>query len=80
MIPMNKFIKTSFILIIVFLTFSLIGCQEEPAVADEYTVEFVDFDGTVLETYTCHVGVACNIVAPTVPDQLDPNYKENSYF
>ncbi len=80
MILMNKFIKTSFILIIVFLTFSLMSCQEEPAATDEYTVEFVDFDGTVLKSITCQVGETCDIVAPTVPDQLDSNYKENSYF
>jgi len=77
---MNKYFKITLLFVIAFFTFSLASCGEEPAATDEYTVTFVDFDGTILKTITCQVGDACDIVPPTVPDELNPNHKENSYF
>jgi phosphatidylglycerol:prolipoprotein diacylglycerol transferase len=41
---------------------------------DEFTVTFVDYDGTVLKTIECE-GAPCEIVPPT-----RPNNKENSKF
>jgi phosphatidylglycerol:prolipoprotein diacylglycerol transferase len=54
----------------------LAGCNEnsEPA-TDEFTVSFVDYDGTVLKSILCTVGEECSIVPP-----LDPDNKDNSYF
>ena len=66
---MNKFIKITLLLIVSFLTVSLIGCGDnsEPATGD-YTVSFVDYDGTVLKNIDCTAGVACEIIAPEDPD------------
>lgn len=73
---MNKFIKTLLVAIIALFTFSLVGCQEDNGPAtDQFTVTFVDYDGTVLKTITCNVAEACEIVPPPAPDN-----KENTYF
>ncbi len=73
---MKKYLKILSLLFMVALSFSLLGCQDDQGPAtDDYVVEFVDYDGTVLKTINCSVGEACNIVPPT-----DPDNKENAYF
>lgn len=73
---MKKIYKIGLLLIIAILPLFLIGCSEdsEPA-TDSFTVEFVDYEGTVLDTITCTVGETCDIVAPN-----EPNNKENCIF
>ncbi len=58
------------------LSISLLGCNTDNGPAtDEFTITFVDYDGTVLKEITCQVGDTCTIVPPA-----DPNNKENAYF
>jgi len=73
---MKNILKIVSLLIIGIISISLIGCSNDTGPAtDSYTVEYVDYDGSILKTITCNVGETCDIVAPT-----DPNNKENSYF
>jgi phosphatidylglycerol:prolipoprotein diacylglycerol transferase len=60
-----------FIMSIFLVEGTLIKGQEA---GDEFTVTFVDYDGTVLKTIECE-GAPCEIVPPT-----RPNNKENSKF
>ncbi len=72
---MNKYLKILLVAMIMGLTLGLAGCENTTPATDEYTVTFVDYDGTVLKTVVCQVGEACEIVAPNEPDN-----KENCYF
>jgi phosphatidylglycerol:prolipoprotein diacylglycerol transferase len=73
---MKNLIKIASLLIIGMISISLIGCSEDTGPAtDSYTVEYVDYDGTVLKTIDCTVGEVCDITPPA-----DPNNKENTYF
>lgn len=68
---MNKTIKIWGIFSL-FLTIGLMlfGCVSNQTTADPngtFTVRFVDYDGTVLKTTTCTVGVPCDIVPPAAP-------------
>lgn len=73
---MKKIYKFGLLLIITILPLFLIGCAEEQGPAtDTFTVEFVDYDGTVLDTIICDVDDACDIQAPAEPDN-----KENAMF
>ncbi len=76
---MNRFLKISLLLITLIVTFTLAGCSG--STPDNYTVRFVDRDGTVLKTVDCTAGVACDITAPEVPNK-DPYVDENDtvYF
>lgn len=65
---MNKFIKISLLLILSILTVSLIGCDNSEPATGQYTVNFVDYDGTILKSIDCTAGVACEITAPEDPD------------
>jgi len=56
--------------------FAIFGCSSDTGPATEdFTVTFVDYDGTVLKSITCTVGEVCEITPP-----VDPDNKENSYF
>lgn len=76
---MTKILKFGFVSMALFLTFFLVGCQDEPITNDDgtFTVEFYDknADTPLLKSITCTVGVPCDIVPPA-----DPNNKENTYF
>jgi len=73
---MSKYIKAFLVGIILFFSIALVGCEENnPPATDEYTVTFVDYDGTVLKTIVCQVGETCEILPPA-----EPNNKENTYF
>lgn len=71
---MKKFFKIISILFVGLVVFSLSGCgtdaNDVPA-TDSYTVEFIDYDGSILETISCTVGVECDILAQK---PADPNY------
>lgn len=73
---MKKFFKIFSLLLVLAFSFSLMGCQQdiEPA-TDTYTVTFVDYDGTELESITCTVGTECEIESP-----VNPNNKDNCVF
>lgn len=81
---MNKYLKTLIIVLTLVFTFSLFGCTSDNGPAtDEFTVTFVDFDGTVLKEVTCQVGDACDITPPADPDYFgyyDPTVSTNRYF
>ena len=73
---MKNAIKIFGLLLVLFTAIVLTGCQEtttEPT--DTYTVQFVDYDGTILKTITCQTDTPCDITPPNEPDN-----KENSYF
>ena len=76
---MTKILKFGFVSMALFLTFFLVGCQDEPITNGDgtFTVEFYDknADTPLLKSITCTVGVPCDIVPPA-----DPNNKENTYF
>ena len=73
---MRKIYKLGLLMIMVISPLFLIGCSDDSVPAtDSFTVEFVDYDGTVLDTITCSVGETCDIVAPN-----EPNTKENCMF
>ncbi|MBI9008409.1 MAG: prolipoprotein diacylglyceryl transferase [Tenericutes bacterium] len=73
---MKNLFKIISLLLVGLVSISLIGCSNDTGPAtDSYTVEYVDYDGTVLKSITCIVGEACVIEAPA-----NPNNKENTYF
>lgn len=63
------------ILLLLVLGSFLLGCQTQTTTEGDgtYSVTFVDYDGTVLDTKTCTVGEACDIVAPTAPAHRGDN-------
>lgn len=72
---MKRFLKIISILLITIVSVSLISCGNTEPATDNYIVEFVDYDGTVLEEINCTVGEVCDITPPAEPDS-----KENAYF
>ncbi|MBU1144413.1 MAG: prolipoprotein diacylglyceryl transferase [Firmicutes bacterium] len=73
---MKNTLKIISIFLFLVFTLTLIGCEETVLnVGDSYTVEFVDYDATVLKSITCEVGTPCEIIPPEEPDN-----KENTYF
>ncbi|MBN2876386.1 MAG: prolipoprotein diacylglyceryl transferase [Bacilli bacterium] len=73
---MNKTIKILMMMFVITIGFTLLGCNNDSGPAtDDFTVSFVDYDGTVLKTIDCTVGETCDIVPPS-----DPDNKENAYF
>jgi phosphatidylglycerol:prolipoprotein diacylglycerol transferase len=73
---MKNILKIISLLIIGLVSVGLMSCSGDTGPAtDSYTVEYVDYDGTVLKTINCTVGEVCEIVAPSNPDN-----KENTYF
>lgn len=74
---MKKTLKILSILFIAFISLTMLGCnsENENFPLEDYTVRFLDYDGTVLKEIQCEVGVPCEIVPPTEPDN-----KENCDF
>ncbi|PKL01217.1 MAG: prolipoprotein diacylglyceryl transferase [Tenericutes bacterium HGW-Tenericutes-1] len=76
---MTKLLKYTIALLSLFLTFYLVGCENEPITNGDgtFTVEFYDkyADTPLLKSITCTVGEPCDIVPPA-----EPNNKENTYF
>lgn len=74
---MKKGLRYLGVLLVLFFSLPLFGCNNDNAlnVGDSFTVTFVDYDDTVLETVSCIVGTPCDITPPTTPDN-----KENAYF
>jgi len=67
------------IIIVLVLSFSLffLGCQTTTAPSDTYTIQFVDYDGTILKSITCQTGETCDITPPQDPEAEN---KENCTF
>jgi phosphatidylglycerol---prolipoprotein diacylglyceryl transferase len=74
---MRKPIRILTIVLVALFSLTLFACSPQTNNDDptQYDVQFVDYDGTVLKTISCAVGVPCDIVAPASPDN-----KENTYF
>jgi len=73
---MNRFLKILSLILIALVSVTLIGCAEDTGPAtDTFTVRFIDYDGSELDSIVCTVGVECTITAPTAPDN-----KPNSDF
>lgn len=69
--------KFTLLILVLFGALSLSACNNDNTldIGSPFTVTFVDYDGTVLKTVSCTVGIPCDIVAPTEPDT-----KPDSYF
>lgn len=62
------------------LAFAMVSCNapvttDNTPTAPAFSVQFVDYDGTVLKTIDCDGISACVITAPSTPDN-----KDNAYF
>lgn len=74
---MKKIMKGLAIIVLIGTMVFFSGCQSNSIPAEgNFTVEFVDYDGTVLKSITCDSNIPCEITPP----QENPDNKENSYF
>lgn len=76
---MARYLKISFLILTIFTSMFLFGCQQQTITNGDgtFTVEFYDkhAETPLLKTITCEVGVPCEIVPPA-----KPNNKDNAYF
>lgn len=64
------------ILLVVFLTFSFLSCQNTPNVNEDgsYTITFVDYEGDIIQETTCFPNEACSITTPANPNNIGNRY------
>lgn len=72
---MKKIKKILFLILLMFITINLSGCQNDTIDDNEpYTVTFVDYDGNVIKEINCDGVSQCEITAPSDPADIGDRY------